>query len=153
SEADKLTTIQDWTALPDGGIKPADDLATLGLMAKGNRFTIYYNGLPAGEIIDETLGNAGMVGLVVGTGRPPDDLVSILFNNVVVTLPSDDTDSVIIPQTLAQWQRSTDAILGELHDARLIPDSGKLALGIDQAFVTNNTPGGIVIFPLAKEQR
>jgi hypothetical protein len=143
-----LITIQDWTSLPDR-VQP--DM-TIGVMAKGNRLTLFYNAEPLGEVTDDKLADAGVLGVAIGTGRSPNNSTSILFDNIVVTLPADEAASVpvVIPPKLTQWNRAALPILEELRAARVIPSVGKPGFDVSDAFVTNNTESGIVYIPLAR---
>jgi hypothetical protein len=126
---------------------------SLGLLVSGDQFTPFYGGLPLGTLMDKTLGQAGLVGLAVEAGAPPNDLAAVSFDNLVITLPANEPsggEPVEPPAVLRAWQDTPEAILTELRDARLIPGMGLLGFSIDQAFVTNNTPGGIVVVRLAR---
>jgi hypothetical protein len=143
-----LSTIQDWTALPS----PLRPDMILGVMAKGRQLSLFYDGQPLGDFTDDNLIGAGVIGLVIGTGKAPNISTSILFDNVVVTLPVDQsaTAPVAIPPRLTQWNRAAQSILEELQDARVIPSVGKPGFDVADAFVTNNTAKGIVYQPLAR---
>ncbi len=146
--ANGLTDVQDWTPLP-GGLQSQ---ITPGIMAKDNRITLFYNGQPLTEIRDSALTDPGLIGVAVGTSRAPNNATSILFDNIVVTLPAgvaEDTP-IVIPPKLEQWQRATMPIIEELQAARIVPSIGKPGFDENTAFVTNNTAGGIVYQPMAK---
>ncbi len=148
SRADKLTPIQDWTDLPAKG----QPQATLGIMAKGNRFSLFHNGQHIADVSDDSLAEPGVIGVVVGTGKAPNISVSALFDNLIVTVPPGERGSerVTVPPALSQAMGAPEPLLAELAGARLIPGTGKPAFEIREAFVTNNTRGGIVFVPLAK---
>lgn len=143
-----MAPIHDWTALP-GTLQAT---STLGAMLKGHHFILFYNGQPLSELDDETLGEAGVFGVAIGTGRSPSNSTSVLFDNIVVTLPTDEAASVpiIVPPRLMHWQQTALSILEELLAARIIPSIGKPGLDVADAFVTNNTAKGIVVQPLAR---
>ncbi len=143
-----LSTIRDWSDVP-GGLKP--DM-TLGVMAKGTQISLFYNGQPLGDFTDTKLGGEGVIGLAIGTGKQPNISTSILFDNIVVTLPVDEAASapITIPPKLEAWNRGALPILEELQAAHVIPGVGKPGFDVADAFVTNNTTKGIVFQPLAR---
>lgn len=146
--ANGLTNIQDWTPLP-GGLQSQ---ITPGVMAKDSQITLFYNGQPLTEITDSSLADPGLVGVAVGTSSAPNNATSILFDNMVVTLPSGSAEDtpVLVPPKLEQWQRAAMPIIEELQAARIVPGVGKPGFDENTAFVTNNTAGGIVYQPMAK---
>jgi hypothetical protein len=148
SQPGGLTAIQDWKALPS----TAQRTVVLGLMAKGNQFTLFYNGQALAVLTDDTLSDPGSIGVAIGTGRSPNNSTSILFTNFIVTLPGAEGLSmpVTIPPQLTQWQRTAVPIIEELQAARLVPSIGKPGIDVGDAFVTNNTANGIILQPLAK---
>ncbi|MEP7285660.1 MAG: hypothetical protein ABI947_07830 [Chloroflexota bacterium] len=145
-----LKVIRDWQPLPTTTQSP---VATLGMMVKGNQFTLFYNGQVIGEITDDTLGDPGSFGIAIGTGKAPNNNTNVRFSNFVVTLPADEAPAspLGIPDKLHDWQRAQEGVLAELSQLRLIPGIGKTGLEIkSKAFVTNNTAGGIAYQPLAE---
>ena len=149
SQPTGLKAIQDWTALPD---KPQAD-ATIGVLVKGNTFTPFYNGQSLGDLTDNTFADGGAFGVAVGTSAAPNNNTQVQFDNVLVTLPADESANapIVIPDKLASWQRTEDAILAELQQTHLVPNGGKLGLELkDKAFATNNGALGIQYQPLAE---
>ncbi len=143
-----LITIHDWEPLP-GGAQAGP--VTVGALMKDNRISLYYNGSPLSDLTDDALKEPGLVGVGVGTSKTPNNSTSILFDNVVVTLPASQVSGVPvnIPPTLVQWQRTPDQIVQELLDDRLIPNAGKEGLSEDVAYATR-TSAGITYQPLAQ---
>jgi len=151
SDAVGTTYIQQWTPLP------ADVVTrrfTLGLLAQGNQFTVFYNGVPQLTLQDSRSTAKGEFGMVLGNGQTPNNAAAMLFDNLRVTLPApSDAADVTIPATLTHWQDSAADILDELRSARIVPFSGRPDFTTPLAYVTNSTPSGIVLIPLAQSQQ
>jgi hypothetical protein len=142
-----LKTLRDWTILP-GTVQPD---ATLGMMIKDSQLTLFYNGRIIADLTDASLAGPGLFGVAIGTGKAPSNTTTILFDNIVVTLPADESANapVTIPTKLVRWQQTAIPILEELLAARLIPNMGKPGLEEKDAFVSNNTKT-IILQPMAK---
>jgi hypothetical protein len=142
-----LITIQDWQALPTS----LTDSTTIGALLVGNKITLFYDNQPLTELTDDALAEPGLVGVAIGTGKAPNNSSSILFDNVVVTLPADKLAGIPIqiPAKLVEWQRTPDAIIEELQKERLIPSAGKPGFAERVAYATR-TSAGITYQPLAQ---
>jgi hypothetical protein len=125
--------------------------ATLGMMIKDSQLTLFYNGRIIADLTDASLAGPGLFGVAIGTGKAPSNTTTILFDNIVVTLPADESANapVTIPTKLVRWQQTAIPILEELLAARLIPNMGKPGLEEKDAFVSNNTKT-IILQPMAK---
>lgn len=147
SAPDKLTVLQDWTALNS----PAASDATIGVMAQNDHFTLLYNGRVINVLSDGTLSKAGSIGLVIGTGHAPASTASLLFDNFVVTVPN-AAASAKLPATLRDGQRAPELIIKELQTAGIVSGAGKQVFAATQTFLRNYS-GGLVLQKLAKPQQ
>ncbi len=146
----KLNILQDWTPLDSSLYRSGAPDVSIGVLAQGNRFTLMAAGRAISTVTDGALDGGGAVGLVIGTGHAPDDTASILFDNVLITVPP-NTTSIKLPSTLRDWQRAPELIAAELQAAHLLSSAGKPAGTISQALIRNYSDG-LVIQKLSKEQ-
>ncbi|CAG1004921.1 hypothetical protein ANRL4_03487 [Anaerolineae bacterium] len=152
SLASTQTTIRGWRKLNQMPQPPF----TLGMLAQGEQFTFYLNGLAVAEVEDNTFSDAGFIGVMIGTGKAPSSLVTANFDNLVVTTAeqslerSNPSSPIMPPAQIKAWDQSSDAVLAELRTMGLIPPTHESGFGILDAFVTNTLASGIVFTPLAR---
>lgn len=131
--------VRDWAAHP--AIAPGATAFTLGLMANGSGFDLFYNDLFLSHIVDDTLAAAGAVGLVVETpAAGADAQVIARFEAVSVTTPRPLDDGRVIPDQLL-ISRDGRAMARDLQRRHLIPAGGTMRLTVPESFVTFNRPG------------
>lgn len=151
ARGNRLDTVRDWSPL----MVQLGSSARFGVAASGNNYTLYLDDRPIGSVQDARLSGAGLIGVTVGTGAPPSDFVAVLFDNLTVTLPAARTDEIVfsVPTEIESWQSAETAIMSELITKRVAPGQGRSAIRVVEAYVTNNTGGGIVYIPLARDVR
>jgi hypothetical protein len=144
----QFETVRDWTPAPVDFTAPG----SIGVMSKGNSFTLFYNGQPVGAVEDDRLGEAGLVGLVIGSGVRPNQRVVVQFDNFIATVSQVALRSaqalVTPPATIAAWDDRREAILAELMAAGVIPVPGELGISLESAFVSNSTAGSLIFVTL-----
>jgi hypothetical protein len=130
-------TLRDWT--PHPAIKPGDTQFTLGMLANGPSFDFFYDGQFFGRIIDNTLADAGQIGLAVQTPNAFNAKVVARFSNLSVTTPVTLNGRDILPEQLLMGAGAATA--QELQRRRLIPPGGQMALQVSQSFSEFVKPG------------
>ncbi|MBX3064020.1 MAG: hypothetical protein KF726_13660 [Anaerolineae bacterium] len=145
---DGLRVISDWTAMPTTAkILPLSN--SIAVLAQGDTFTLYFNDVRVGRVTDDTLPDAGLIGVAVATSVRPDNIVAALFDDYLVTVPAPLTDQpATAPATLENWNGSSETILAELVQAGVIPSGGKPGFSLPTAYVSNNTGGSIIFVTL-----
>jgi hypothetical protein len=150
SQANVLTPLSDWAALPS----PLSQRFQLAVLAERETFRLFYDGQPLATLSDSTL-SSGLIGFVAGALAPPNTgpvFISADFDDLVLTLPAAPSPAMpSAPAQIEAWQGGPNAILAELQAAGLLPGAGRLGFDEDEAFVTNSTNGGIVYVSLARD--
>ena len=139
----QFKVLQDWTPM---GL-PLTTNAVIGVLAQGDHFSLFYNGVPLATLTDSTLAS-GQIGLLIGTGAGDPTTASVLYSSVVLTAPH-DTKAITLPAALADWQRAPERIVAELQAAGSIHGVDKRSYGLTQTVVRNYAVG-LVMQPLAK---
>lgn len=132
--------IRDWSEHP--AIIPGSITFSLGLLVNETGFDFFYNGQLVGRLTDDTLTDAGEVGLVAETPSALGSEVTAQFRNLTLTTPL-ATD--YHPQQLLTGNSSV--MIQELQRRQLIPPSGQMDLVVPESFVTFNRPG-VNVLPL-----
>jgi hypothetical protein len=128
--------IRDWTRHPN--IRA--DLAsfTVGMLAAGSSYDLFFNGNILGRISDSTYTDAGELGLVVGRTRSTAQ-VSGRFNNLSATIPDISEQGPLITQPLLLG--TGNAMVIDLQRRMLIPGTGQLVLNLPESFSQYTRPG------------
>ncbi|MDL1921295.1 hypothetical protein FBQ95_01655 [Chloroflexi bacterium CFX3] len=143
--------LRDWQPL--GVALPAVGTTfTVAVLLEGERFTFWVNGAEIATFSDATFNDAGQVGIWIGGAALPENFVSTLWDNVIITVPAAPASPtpILPPERLPNWNGSTAQITAALAEARLTAGQGVGVLRLPEAFVTNNTTGGILYTPLAR---
>jgi hypothetical protein len=129
--------LRDWT--PHPAIKAGDTQFTLGILANGPSFDFFYDGQFFGRIADNTLTDAGQLGLAVQTPNAFNAKVVAAFSSLSVTAPVTLNGKGILPEQLLLGAGVATA--QELQRRRLIPSGGQMALQVNQSFSEFVKPG------------
>jgi hypothetical protein len=139
-----LQVLREWTAAP----VTVGATGTLAVLASGDTFTLFYNGTQIGTLEDDRLPQAGVVGVALGTGVPPNQRAVALFDDLLVTVPSADHAAAAPPPALAGWEGGPEPVLAELVAANVIPVPGTESINLNSAFVSNSTPNSLIFVTL-----
>ncbi len=131
------TTLRDWT--PHPAIVAGEQSFTLGVLANGTVFDLFYSGQLIGQVRDETLSNPGWAGLMVGTANAAGSSATAQFGDLLATVPLEVGGALIFPQQF--MVESGPAIVQTLQRQHLIPPGGEMALTVPESFAQNVRPG------------
>jgi hypothetical protein len=108
---------------------------TLGLLAKGAGFDVFYNGGYVGSVVDDTLAAMGQVGIVASAEQTTPTRAQ--FDNLLMTVPFDE--AAIIPQQVIP--DDAIAMVQSLKRNHVVSPSGLLALTVPEVTVAYARPG------------
>ncbi|HLU09464.1 MAG TPA: hypothetical protein VK003_07335 [Oceanobacillus sp.] len=97
-QGEDVTVLRDWINHPN--IIPGQTTFRLSLLASGAAFEFFYNDGFIGTVSDNTLTEAGEVGLMVATRTAQDSQTTAQFSDLVLTTPLLIDEARIIPQKL-----------------------------------------------------
>lgn len=138
--------IRDSTQHP--AIVPAESDFTLGVLANGAGFDVFYNGQIVGQVVDEAISNAGRIGLFLETASAVGATASATFDNFYVTTPTLVDNVPVFPERIVLG--TTEQIAHELERRGVIPTGGELRFEVPQSFVDSTRPG-VIFQPLASD--
>jgi hypothetical protein len=135
------TVIRDWERHP--AVRQGTTAFTMGIMAMGVGFDLFYNGETIAQLVDDSLPMPGHTGLIIegGTQRA-------LFDDFIVTVPVEIEGAAVIPQQLVL--ADANLMTRNLKRQRLISASGQLAFTIAESF-NDFAFAGISSFGLARD--
>jgi hypothetical protein len=136
--------LRDWTAHP--AIVAGTERFSLGVLAVGARFDLFYSGQIIGTLRDSTLTGAGRIGFTVSTGTALDSTLTAEFDSLIVTTPA---DPAVFPQRLVVADGAT--MVQELERRGLIR-SPRIELTVDESFV-ESARAGVSALPLGRGAR
>jgi hypothetical protein len=131
------TVLRDWTVHP--AILPGQTEFTLGVLAHGSGFDIFYNNQLMGQVNDTTLTEPGLVGLVVGTADALASETIGTFDRLAITVPVTVDGEPLLPDQIIIG--TTTQTVQELERRRIIPAGGAQALAVPESFVESARPG------------
>lgn len=128
--------IRDWTRHPS--IRADLSSFTVGVLAAGSGFDLFFNGNILGRVSDSTYTEPGALGLAVGRTRVLAD-VSARFSDLHVTLPDRSDGGPLVTQPLLLG--TGNAMVIDLQRRMLIPGTGQLVLNLAESFSQYTRPG------------
>ncbi len=128
--------ITGWVRHPN--IRTGETAFTLGVLAVGSGFDLFYNNNIVAHVVATALDESGQAGLVVGSTRATEGIAA-RFDNFAITTPLEVEGEALIPQQLMLG--SANAAVQELRRRRLISSSGQLVLNVAESFVQYARPG------------
>ncbi len=128
--------IHDWTRHPS--IRADLQSFTVGLLAAGSGFDLFFNGNILGRVSDSTYREAGQLGLAVRRTRAG-AAVTARFSDLRVTIPDGDDEGPLVTQPLLVG--TGNAMVIELQRRMLIPGTGQLVLNLPESFSQYTRPG------------
>jgi hypothetical protein len=128
-------TLRDWTNHP--AIVAGQEEFTLGVLANGGTFDVFYNNIFVGQARDaeETL-TSGDVGLYVQTTNNAGSETQVAFDSLTVTVPSQVT---LLPHQIVSGAQALT--IQELERRRVISTGGEAALTVGESTATLATLG------------
>lgn len=128
--------IRDWSRHPN--IRA--DLAsfTVGVLAAGSSYDLFFNGNILGRISDATYTEAGLFGLAVGRTRSAAQ-VTATFSDLRATIPDISEGGPLVTQPLHVG--TGNAMVIDLQRRMLIPGTGQLVLNLTESFSQYTRPG------------
>ncbi len=140
-EGGSARVIRDWT--PHPAINAGDETFSLGVLANGDGFDVFYNDRVLGSVQDSAIAGAGQIGVAVVTPNALDGDVRARFDDLIVTVPLLVDGADVFPQRLVRGGRSQ--LIMELERRRVIPPGGQHILTVDESFVERSSPGVSVV--------
>lgn len=128
--------LRDWTRHPS--IRADLPSFTVGLLAAGSGFDLFFNGNILGHVSDSTYREAGQLGLAVGRTRAI-ATIRAHFSDLRVTIPEGDGEGPLVTQPLLVG--TGNAMVMELQRRMLIPGTGTLVLNLPESFSQYTRPG------------
>lgn len=123
--------VRDWTNHP--AIVAGVTDFRLAVLANGAGFDVFYNGAYVGQAVD-TQANAprsGTLGLVASTPDTAAADLTVVFDNLVMTVPFRVDDALILPSRLVTGGQALT--IQELERRGVIPVGGTLALTVPES--------------------
>ena len=136
-EGDSLTIVRDWTSHP--AVVAGQSEFRLGAFIKGSTFDFFYDGTFIGTISDDTLTEAGDVGLSVGTVSSLNSTTLATFSNLAVTTPLLVDGQMPAPQQILLGDGRTMA--QALSRRTAVQGNGEMMLTVPEASVSGIRPG------------
>jgi hypothetical protein len=134
---DGFQVLRDWTTHP--AIRPGVTTFTMGVLARGGGFDLFYDSQFVGQVSDATIKSAGGVGVVAGTASAIGSENVTRIDSLYITKPLLVNGRVVLPQRLVLG--SPNATAKELERRHLIPAGGELVLTIDESTARDVDPG------------
>ncbi len=129
--------LRDWSTHP--AIVAGQLPFTLGTLANGVGFDLFYNGALLGHINDETITTAGQIGLYVETEEAVGSQATVNFDDFAITQALDINGVYVVPERLITGD--TTLTVQELERRHVIPAGGQLAFTIPESFVDSAIQG------------
>ncbi|PJF40231.1 MAG: hypothetical protein CUN54_06080 [Phototrophicales bacterium] len=129
--------IRDWASHP--AIVPGQAQFTLALMMRGAGIDIFYNNLFIGHIVDNTLRDAGSVGLSIGTGTAIGSETVVQFDNFIITTPIQTDNTEHIPDFIAP--ANPNQMVQNLRRQGIVPADSVIILTVPESFIESINPG------------
>lgn len=123
--------LRDWT--PHPAIVAGTTQFSFGVLARGTGFDVFYNGAFIGDVNDNTIPDAGRIGLAVGTVSVLESRTTAQFDDVIITVPFNEDITPIIPsQVIISDATNMTQALKRNH---VVSASGTLALTVPNVTV------------------
>ncbi|MBC7872134.1 MAG: hypothetical protein H7Y09_14910 [Chitinophagaceae bacterium] len=129
--------LRDWSTHP--AIVAGQLPFTLGTLVNGVGFDLFYNGALLGHINDDTILDAGQIGLYVETEEAIGSQMTANFDDFAITQPLDINGAFIAAERLISGD--TSLTVQELERRHVIPSGGQLAFTIPESFVDSALQG------------
>lgn len=129
--------IQDWITNP--AIPAGTSTFDLGVLARGSRYTVFFNGRQVDQVTDDSL-QSGRPGIALQSSAAGDSSVSASVDRLQVTIPASRVSAVVAADMLIGGVNETQ-IIQELETRRIIPPTGMIAWAVESSFVETSGPG------------
>lgn len=123
--------VRDWTNHP--AIRAGETRFTLGVLANGSAFDVFYNDAFVGQAVDRSVSTteSGLLGLYVSAPDAPESAATGQFGALYVTVPVLRDEARIIPPQLMSG--SLGLTVQELERRGVIPTGGEQALTVPES--------------------
>jgi len=128
--------LRDWNVHP--AITPDTREFSLAVLVNGNSFDIFYDDQYIGSGRDTNFNN-GQIGLVAETINAIGSEVTVRFDDLIVTEPTQVNNAPIFPENIVD--NGTNATIRELEQRQLIPAGGEMAFTLSESFAQYNRQG------------
>lgn len=141
---DAVTVVQDWRTHP--AIVAGVAGFKLGVMVSDSLIHVVYNGQIVGTVYDDTVTDAGRVGVTTITANTFNSRVTFILDSALLTTPSLVDDRLQFPMMLVG--QNLNAYTTLLERQQVVPIGGELALTAPQTTI-RNVEAGVSRFPVA----
>lgn len=140
-DEDTVTVLRDWSSHP--AIRAGNASFSLGVLANGNSYELFYDSQFIGSITDDARAEGG-IGLTIRTANAFGSTVTATFDDFVLTTPLSDDNYV--PEQLVGGRNTY--VVRELERRLVIPNGGAMVLGLNESFA-QNIDAGVSRFQIA----
>ena len=143
-DGDEVTQLRGWTGHP--AIRPGDTAFRLGVLVSGQHYDVVYNGQVVGSAWDRAPLTAGSLGVAMMTDEHVGGALSLVVEEIVVSLPSRVNDRPIFPQRIIAGRYY--AMAAALARQQLVPVGGEIKLAVPESSVRRSR-AGVTRLPIA----
>lgn len=136
-DGDEVTQLRGWTGHP--AIRPGEDAFRLGVLVSGQHYDVVYNGQVVGSAWDRAPLTAGSLGVAMMTDEHVGGTLSLVVEEILVTVPSRVNDRPLFPQRLAVERYY--AMAAALARQQLVPVGGEIKLAVPESRVGRGRTG------------
>lgn len=138
--------LRDWTLHP--GVSPGEPSFSLGVLARGTDFQIFYDDTLVGTVNDESHLEGGSISLFVSTANAIGSRASVSFDDLIVTVPMVADGAPIFASQLVV--ASSSDMMRELQRRNVVKAGGEFVLNIPESSARYTSPG-VSRFTIARE--
>ncbi len=143
-DGDEVTQLRGWTGHP--AIRPGEAAFRLGVLVSGQHYDVVYNGQVVGSAWDRAPLAAGSLGVAMMTDEHVGGALSLVVEEILVTVPSRVNDRPLFPQRLATGPYY--AMAAALARQQLVPVGGEIKLTVPESQVRGGR-AGVTRLPIA----
>ena len=138
------TVLRDWRTHP--AIVPGITEFSLGVLALGVGFDLFYNGQYIGSLTDDTHNRAGLHGVSVTSANAIGSQISATFDDFIITQPQQVNGAPIFPARISATGAG-GVTVRELQRRQVIPMGGEMALTLNSSSARLGA-AGVLRFPI-----
>lgn len=141
--------LRDWVTNP--AIPVGETEFSLAVLVVGQTYTPVYDGQQLGQIVDDTILDAGQVGIVTQAANAVGGLTRAEFDGLTLTVPLETDTGRVFPGEIAITANPRQ-VAAELARRHVIPAGGRLAWVIEDSFI-EVVGAGVDRLPLVESNR
>lgn len=141
---DEVTQLRGWTGHP--AIRPGEGAFRLGVLVSGGHYDVVYNGQVVGSAWDRAPLTAGSMGIAMMTDEHVGGALSLVVEEILVTVPSRVNDRPLFPQRIVAGRYY--AMAAALARRQLVPVGGEIKLAVPESSVRRGR-AGVTRLPIA----